>query len=90
MRFARLSPLSIIENIGVSILRKEANCLCSTPFSSLNSFIFCPNSILNSIRLDSIFCLFSKSFMFIASAMINKCSNIAISHDMFCNLLFVA
>ncbi len=45
-RLAYLSPRSILLNIGVSISSKTANCLCSTPCSSLNSFILSPNNIV--------------------------------------------
>lgn len=45
-RLAYLSPRSILLNIGVSISSKAANCLCSTPCSSLNSFILSPNNIV--------------------------------------------
>ena len=45
-RLAYLSPRSILLNIGVSISNKAANCLCSTPCSSLNSFILSPNNIV--------------------------------------------
>ncbi len=46
VRLAYLSPRSILLNIGVSISSKAANCLCSTPCSSLNSFILSPNNIV--------------------------------------------
>ncbi len=45
-RLAYLSPRSILLNIGVSISSQAANCLCSTPCSSLNSFILSPNNIV--------------------------------------------
>ena len=55
---AYLSPRSILLNIGVSISSKAANCLCSTPCSSLNSFILSPNNMV-SILLSSA-CVSSK------------------------------
>lgn len=54
VRLAYLSPRSILLNIGVSISSKAANCLCSTPCSSLNSFILSPNNM--------VFILFSSQY----------------------------
>ena len=59
VRLAYLSPRSILLNIGVSISSKAANCLCSTPCSSLNSFILSPNNmvfiLLSSVCVSSNF-----------------------------------
>ena len=60
--FARLSPRSILLNMGVSISKYAATWRCNIPFSSLRDLILFPNNI--SYLSLGIYpcCIFSRSF----------------------------